>query len=185
MSPDLAPDEVLHEREGPRLQAGEVDVVDITDPEGRRVYARALSFVMLRAVRDVLGPEVRVVVENSLVKNYYCEIESPRLPVTPALLAQIEGRMRKLAEAKAPIRKAYFSPEEGYELLKGQGLEDKVELFRYKQTAAVKLYELGRLSSGRAAELAGMARVEFLLSLGRYKVFPLDAELRSLEAAVG
>ena len=31
--------------------------------------------------------------------------------------------------------------------------------------AAVKLYELGRLSSGRAAELAGMSRVEFLLAL--------------------
>jgi len=47
--------------------------------------------------------------------------------------------------------------------------------------AAVKLYELGRLSSGRAAELAGMARVEFLLALGRYKVFPFEAELRDLE----
>lgn len=47
--------------------------------------------------------------------------------------------------------------------------------------AAVKLYELGRLSSGRAAELAGISRVEFLLSLGRYKVFPLEAELRDLE----
>lgn len=48
--------------------------------------------------------------------------------------------------------------------------------------AAVKLYELGRLSAGRAAELAGMPRVEFLLSLGRYKVFPFEAELRDLEA---
>ncbi len=47
--------------------------------------------------------------------------------------------------------------------------------------AAVKLYELGHLSSGRAAELAGISRVEFLLSLGRYKVFPLEAELRDLE----
>ena len=47
--------------------------------------------------------------------------------------------------------------------------------------AAVKLYELGRLSSGRAAELAGMPRVEFLLELGRYKVFPFEAELRDLE----
>ncbi|HEX4959235.1 MAG TPA: UPF0175 family protein [Thermoanaerobaculia bacterium] len=51
--------------------------------------------------------------------------------------------------------------------------------------AAIKLYELGRLSSGRAAELAGMARVEFLLSLGRYKVFPLEAELQDLEAGRG
>lgn len=47
--------------------------------------------------------------------------------------------------------------------------------------AAVKLYELGRLSSGRAAELAGMPRVEFLLSLSRYKVFPFQAELNDLE----
>ncbi len=47
--------------------------------------------------------------------------------------------------------------------------------------AAVKLFELGRLSSGRAAELAGMSRVEFLSSLGRYQVFPLQAELIDLE----
>ncbi|MEW6751247.1 MAG: UPF0175 family protein [Candidatus Latescibacterota bacterium] len=47
--------------------------------------------------------------------------------------------------------------------------------------AAVKLYELGRLSSGRAADLAGMPHVEFLLSLGRYKVFPFQAELSDLE----
>jgi predicted HTH domain antitoxin len=46
--------------------------------------------------------------------------------------------------------------------------------------AAVKLYELGRLSSGIAAELAGMSRVEFLLSLHRFKVFPLAAELEEL-----
>jgi predicted HTH domain antitoxin len=48
--------------------------------------------------------------------------------------------------------------------------------------AAVKLYELGRLSSGRAAELAGMPRVEFLLALSRYKVFPFQAESDELEA---
>ncbi len=50
--------------------------------------------------------------------------------------------------------------------------------------AAVKLYELGRLSSGRAAELAGMPRVEFLMTLGRYRVFPFEAELRDLETAL-
>ncbi|MCX7108527.1 MAG: UPF0175 family protein [Proteobacteria bacterium] len=48
--------------------------------------------------------------------------------------------------------------------------------------AAVKLFEMGRLSSGRAAELAGMPRVEFLLNLSRYKVFPLTAELDDLES---
>ena len=47
--------------------------------------------------------------------------------------------------------------------------------------AAVKLYELGRFSSGMAAELAGMSRVEFLLNLNRYHVFPFASELTDLE----
>ena len=47
--------------------------------------------------------------------------------------------------------------------------------------AAIKLYEIGRLSSGRACELAGVSKVEFLSLLGRYQVFPLVPELEDLE----
>ncbi|MCS6806984.1 MAG: UPF0175 family protein [Acidobacteriota bacterium] len=50
-----------------------------------------------------------------------------------------------------------------------------------KMLAAVKLFELGKLSSGRAAQLAGMSRVEFLLSLGRYKVSPFSLTPEELE----
>lgn len=50
-----------------------------------------------------------------------------------------------------------------------------------RMLGAVKLFEMGRLSSGRAAELAGMDRVEFLLNLNRYRVFPLMAELDDLD----
>ncbi|PZD71122.1 hypothetical protein C1752_07850 [Acaryochloris thomasi RCC1774] len=47
--------------------------------------------------------------------------------------------------------------------------------------AAVKLFELGKLSSGRAAQLAGMSRVEFLGKLGRYRVSPFDLSSEELE----
>ena len=50
--------------------------------------------------------------------------------------------------------------------------------------AAVKWYELGKLSSGRAAELAGMSRVEFLLALGRYRVSPFNLTTEQLERDV-
>ena len=52
---------------------------------------------------------------------------------------------------------------------------------RIRLTAAAKLYELGKLSSGRASELAGISRVSFLQSLAYYGVpiFDLsEAELR-------
>ncbi len=39
-----------------------------------------------------------------------------------------------------------------------------------KLLLAAKMFELGRLSSGRAAELCGMSRVEFLFAVGRLGV---------------
>jgi predicted HTH domain antitoxin len=36
--------------------------------------------------------------------------------------------------------------------------------------AALKMFELGKVSSGKAAELAGMSRIEFLETCGRYRV---------------
>lgn len=50
--------------------------------------------------------------------------------------------------------------------------------------AAAKLFEIGKLSSGRAAQLAGMERVEFLLSLSRYRVSALDVTPEELEADI-
>ena len=52
--------------------------------------------------------------------------------------------------------------------------------------AALKMFELGKLASGKAAELAGLSRVEFFEACGRYQVslfnYPpeeLEAELQS------
>lgn len=44
-----------------------------------------------------------------------------------------------------------------------------------------KLYELGRISSGWAAKLAGMERVEFLESLSKYQVSAFNYSKAELE----
>ena len=66
-------------------------------------------------------------------------------------------------------------------ILLAEKTDEKTFARELRILAAVKLYEMGRLSSGRAAELAGMSRIEFLLSLERYKVFPLQSEMNELE----
>lgn len=50
-----------------------------------------------------------------------------------------------------------------------------------RMAAAAKLYELGKLSSGRAAELAGVSRVSFLQILERYNVPIFRLTIEELE----
>jgi len=54
--------------------------------------------------------------------------------------------------------------------------------------AALKMFELGKLSSGKAAELAGLSRAEFLEMCGRYRVsifnYPPEEVAREIEADV-
>ena len=45
---------------------------------------------------------------------------------------------------------------------------------------AVKLYELGRVSTGMGARLAGMGRVAFLFALGRFGLSPVGQDPEEL-----
>ena len=51
-----------------------------------------------------------------------------------------------------------------------------------KMAMAVKLYEMKRISSGTAAALDGVERVEFLLDLHRYGVAAIDLSTDELQA---
>jgi predicted HTH domain antitoxin len=46
-----------------------------------------------------------------------------------------------------------------------------------KLLLALKLYELGKISSGKAAKLAGLDRITFLLTLNKYKISPFQMDI--------
>lgn len=48
--------------------------------------------------------------------------------------------------------------------------------------AAVKWYEMQKLSQARAAEIAGLSRAEFFDALGRFGVSPFQSSVEELEA---
>jgi predicted HTH domain antitoxin len=56
-------------------------------------------------------------------------------------------------------------------------LEKEVRL-----ASALKLFEMGRISSGLAAKLAGMSRVEFLLLCGHYNVSVFQQDPAEVES---
>ncbi len=51
-----------------------------------------------------------------------------------------------------------------------------------RMAMAVKLFEMKRLSSGMAAQLAGVDRVSFLMSLDQYSVPMQDLSFEELES---
>ena len=55
---------------------------------------------------------------------------------------------------------------------------------KLKLLAATKLYELGKLSLGKAAELAGIDKVNFMWELGKYNVPVIKYSLESLKQEV-
>lgn len=48
--------------------------------------------------------------------------------------------------------------------------------------AALKMFELGKISSGKAAQLAGMCRVDFFEACGRYRVSIFNYSPEEVEA---
>lgn len=50
--------------------------------------------------------------------------------------------------------------------------------------AALKMFELGKLSSGRAAELAGLSRIGFFEACARYKVSVFNYTADELETVI-
>ena len=78
-----------------------VEFLDMRDQAANLIYQRSISFVYLKAVRDVLG-KVPVVIENSLNKGLYTEIGTPE-PVTEEQVRQVEQRMRELVEKDIPF----------------------------------------------------------------------------------
>lgn len=53
-----------------------------------------------------------------------------------------------------------------------------------KFLAAAKLYELGKISSGKAAKLAGLDKVSFLEKLGRYKIPAINIQAEEIDKEI-
>lgn len=65
-------------------------------------------------------------------------------------------------------------------------IPDEVDLkdCDFSMIIASKLYEDGRLSSGQAAELAGLSKRTFIELLGRYGVSVVSTSLSDLESDI-
>ncbi len=142
--------DILLAKQGNRLKELDYEIkeleditfLDLTKEEGMRVYHRGVSFLLVKAIRDVLGEEAHVMIEHSLRGNLYCEIQNAVAVVTEELLRCLQRKMEEYVAADLPIAKKTFRKDRAIEIAKKQGMRDKAELFRFRGASNVNLYEL-------------------------------------------
>ena len=119
-----------------------VEFIDITDIDGYRMYQRSLSFVLMKAVRDLL-PGSRLKIEHSISQGFYCEIDKPdgqKLKAEEVL--DIAERMREIIKADLPFYREELPTQQAIKIFDEYQLHEKAKLFRTRPTLFTSVYKL-------------------------------------------
>lgn len=117
-----------------------VRFVTMASPGGMQIYARSLSFLLAKAVKD-LHPSASFSVEHALGPGLYCEFEENGIRgMTADQAAALETHMRRLVEDNRPILRQRISYTAAIEQFTRNGQEDKVSLLRFTNTPKIVLY---------------------------------------------
>lgn len=120
---------------------GRVEFLDLRDSDGQKVYQRSLSFVFIRAVREIIK-DARVFIEHSLSKGIYCEIKTAEI-VDEETVLEIKKRMNQIITAEEPFELIVLPKHEAIKLFGQNGMEDKRELMAYSEESMVSVYLCG------------------------------------------
>jgi len=135
-------DNELHDLSRPILYDSTIEFLDIADPNGFRAYQRGVSFMMVYAVKAILGKKTRVVIAHSINKNYYCELPDLKTPITESLLEEITKFMIDTVEKDLEIERLSLPREAAIKIAEDLGLADKVSLLKYQHSHTVNFYKL-------------------------------------------
>ncbi|WP_329903892.1 nucleoside kinase [Porphyromonas pogonae] len=100
--------------------------IGLAHESGMRTYMRSLSFVLSKAVEDVL-PGSHLYIEHSLARGYYCEIRNSH-EVTPEDVLLVKNRADEIIKQDSPFVTHMVRTEIAVEIFKAQNLLDKCNL---------------------------------------------------------
>ena len=89
-----------------------VDLIDITDKDGMRIYVRGLLYIMAKAFYK-LYPEAWLNINYQLSNAMFCEIQN--MPITAEMLHNVKEEMASIIEKDLPITKVIMDKKEAEE----------------------------------------------------------------------
>ena len=124
----------------------QIEFIDVTHPDGVRMYIRSLVFVLYAAVKEVF-PHVLLKVQNGISNGYFCELNGLEREISESDVFSIKQEMNAIIEKDIPFIKKSVYTEEVVEILMKQGLEEKARLFEQQGNLFSSLYFLEDLGN--------------------------------------
>ena len=117
-----------------------VDFYDRSSGVGNSIYGRTCQFLLIVAVKKLLGDNVEVVIEHSIDKGFYCEIIGCDLD--KPVVDQIEEKMREISNMDLKIQKMSVSRFNAIKYFEKRRQFDKVHALKYISNTYVNLYRI-------------------------------------------
>ena len=117
-----------------------IEFIDITNPDGHRIYVRTLSLIYVKACKEIYN-DIDVSINHSLNKGLYTELQYKHL-VTKKHLDAIKNKMQEIIDAKKNITTYFLSVDKAREIFSAQGMMDKVEMLKFWNKDTIRVYEL-------------------------------------------
>jgi len=120
-----------------------ISFLDLASEEGIRTYTRSLSFVLVKAARE-LFPQGKINIEHSLSKGIYGEIHFADNRVCSGQeIKAIEEKMKEIIAQKIPLTKQSFPRDEAIEIFKRDKQSEKIKLLGQMNRDTVSVYGCG------------------------------------------
>lgn len=107
----------------------EVVLLDIRTQAANYVYQYSLTLLLLRAVDEVWGKKSEIIIQNSLNKGLYIEVEKKQ-GLSDEDVSNLDAKMRELVENDLPIKLEIVSRDEALRILSEEGMEEKKRTLR-------------------------------------------------------
>lgn len=121
----------------------EIKFIMTDEAIGHKTYERTATMIFVKAMSDVIGDPIKgkVKVEFAIGKGIYCSIKGD-YKASDEVIAAVNKRMREIVDANMTIVKKSYPIDEAVQIFDKQGMADKVNLFKYRMSSTINVYEL-------------------------------------------
>ncbi|MDE7223032.1 MAG: nucleoside kinase, partial [Acetatifactor sp.] len=115
----------------------------LKDTVGHKAYVRSATMLCLKAIYDTMGEKAAAMCRMEFAVGNGTYISTGReIASTENNAERIKARMDELQAMAMPFRKKSYPLDEAIDLFRAKGMTGKTELFRYRRSSFVNVYEM-------------------------------------------